>query len=284
MKKKINELYNKFIVEDLEKGDSSKDENKKKPFIVWKLRSIFLAFFIIWALSGVLIYPFFDEWSDRGTFGDTFGAVNALFSAFAFGGLVYTLYVQRYELSLQRKELEMQRKEVTRNGDQLEGQKNIMLEQSFENTFFKLIDLHYTIIQTLTSHSGSGRAAIHGKYVAMMSAIINVETKEQLISRVNKVINDPMFSIAHYLNNIVCMLNLIKKHSRNLNLKTKDSEHTLILFSQFSKEEQTILFYYFGCSEDESVRAMLPEFINVQDLDHDTPQHHDWLYNSGEND
>ncbi|MGE6664482.1 hypothetical protein [Paenibacillus xylanexedens] len=283
MKKMIQKFYNKYIVENLETNESNQDKDKTKGFVVWKLRSIFLAFFIIWGLSALLIYPFFDDWSERGTFGDTFGAINALFSAFAFGGLVYTLFIQRYELSLQRKELEMQRKEVARNGDQLEEQKNIMIEQSFENTFFKLIELHYTIVQSLSSHTGGGRAAVHGKYVALSSALINIETKEQLVSRVNKVVGDPMFSIAHYLNNIVCMLNLIKKHSRNLNQETKDSEHAVILFSQFSKEEQYLLFYYFGCAEDERVRDLLPQFINVQELNHDAPLHYEWLYGSKRN-
>lgn len=49
------------------------------------LKSIFFGFFIIWALLGVLIYLFIPQ-VERGTFGDMFGAINALFSAFAFGG------------------------------------------------------------------------------------------------------------------------------------------------------------------------------------------------------
>ena len=49
-----------------------------------------------------------------GQFGDTFGAVNALFSGLAFAGLIYTALLQRLELGLQRQELELTRKELAR--------------------------------------------------------------------------------------------------------------------------------------------------------------------------
>ena len=42
-------------------------------------------------------------------FGDSFGAVNALISAFAFAGMIVTFVLQRYELGMQRQELEAQR-------------------------------------------------------------------------------------------------------------------------------------------------------------------------------
>lgn len=129
---RLKSSVRKFMLEDL---DSIKKQDK--PNVIVNFKAILLGFLVIWCLSGVIIYYAFSEWSDRGTFGDMFGAINALFSAFAFGGLVYTLFIQRYELSLQRKELEMQRLEVARNGDQLEQQKNVMIQQSFENTFLK---------------------------------------------------------------------------------------------------------------------------------------------------
>ncbi|CAH1216024.1 hypothetical protein [Paenibacillus sp. JJ-223] len=93
---------------------------------------IALVIFVVWAGSGVAIYIFVDK-DFRGITGDMFGAVNALFSGFAFAGLIYTIAVQRQELSLQREaikmqteELKMQREETARSADQLEGQKNLL--------------------------------------------------------------------------------------------------------------------------------------------------------------
>lgn len=46
-----------------------------------------------------------DAWALRGQFGDMFGAVNALFSGFAFAGVIIAVILQRNELALQRREL-----------------------------------------------------------------------------------------------------------------------------------------------------------------------------------
>jgi len=45
----------------------------------------------------------------RGQHGDSFGAVNALFTGLAFAGVIMTILLQRRELQLQREELEMTR-------------------------------------------------------------------------------------------------------------------------------------------------------------------------------
>lgn len=75
------------------------------------LAVILLCIVIIWATSGWLLHPM----EARGTFGDMFGAVNALFSGLAFATLIYTVFLQRRELQLQRKELEYTRQELRRS-------------------------------------------------------------------------------------------------------------------------------------------------------------------------
>jgi len=42
-------------------------------------------------------------WTERDQFGDMFGALNALFSGLAFGGIIYTIRQQKEELELQRR-------------------------------------------------------------------------------------------------------------------------------------------------------------------------------------
>lgn len=68
----------------------------------------------VWILSNVVVYYSFSNWTDRGTFGDAFGAINALFSGLAFGGIIYTILLQRQELKLQREELRDTRIELKR--------------------------------------------------------------------------------------------------------------------------------------------------------------------------
>ncbi len=96
---------------------------------------------VVYLLFFIGIYFSFDNWENRGQFGDLFGSVNGLFSAFAFAGLIVSLLIQnndlqnqnktlnlqiealenqRKELELQRKELEMTRKEMKLTREQHE--------------------------------------------------------------------------------------------------------------------------------------------------------------------
>lgn len=87
-----------------------KDKKNKK-----KQRTFMLTFSLViiglWLLS-ILITHLFVSPENRGVFGDSFGGINALFSGFAFLGIIYTIFLQRNELRLQRKELKMTRNEL----------------------------------------------------------------------------------------------------------------------------------------------------------------------------
>ena len=83
-------------------------DNSKNHLLI----KLILMVVLIWGLSAVLIMIFLSEWSDRGTFGDLFGAVNALFSALAFAVLIYTIILQREEIKQNREEIVLNRKEL----------------------------------------------------------------------------------------------------------------------------------------------------------------------------
>lgn len=52
---------------------------------------------LLWAASIPLVLHFFPAPVEAGTFGDMFGAVNALFSGLAFAGVIYALILQDNE-------------------------------------------------------------------------------------------------------------------------------------------------------------------------------------------
>lgn len=79
--------------------------------------------------AGFFIYNSFDSWSERGTFGDMFGAVNALFSGLALAGVIYAILLQRAELALQRQELELTREELARSASAQEQSAQLIAEQ-----------------------------------------------------------------------------------------------------------------------------------------------------------
>lgn len=88
----------------------------------WAIIGIFLAVIGLWAMSYVAIESLFPTISERGQFGDQYGAVNALFSGLAFAGVIIAIWLQRKDLELQRDELRLQREEMAASREQLAAQ------------------------------------------------------------------------------------------------------------------------------------------------------------------
>jgi len=59
----------------------------------------------------------FNDWSTRGQFGDMYGALNTLFSGFAFVVLIYTLLLQKKSIDYQAKEINFVKKNMERQND-----------------------------------------------------------------------------------------------------------------------------------------------------------------------
>ena len=82
-------------------------------------------FFYFFLIAGILIVAtivfgfvvncIFSDWKDSGPFGDTFGALNTLFSGLALSGVIVTILIQKKELKNQRIELKLQREEFLTN-------------------------------------------------------------------------------------------------------------------------------------------------------------------------
>ncbi|WP_081669237.1 putative phage abortive infection protein [Photobacterium halotolerans] len=84
-----------------------------------------------------------------GTLGDSFGALNTLFSGLAFAGIIVSIY-------LQSKELKETREEIKAQGDQFKLQTQALDKQNFENTFFKLLSLYNECLQSIKVKSLEG--------------------------------------------------------------------------------------------------------------------------------
>ena len=126
----------------------------------------------------------------RGTFGDQFGAVNALFSGLAFAGLIYTIILQRHDLKLQRRDLHYQRRDLELNRKELEltrmeleltrqemeeqtaefeKQNETLKIQRFENTFFNMMSQFQEVVNNLKVskdfYGSQGRDCFEKAYV-----------------------------------------------------------------------------------------------------------------------
>jgi hypothetical protein len=127
------------------------DSKGERPSAGWLIGALF-GVVLTWAVSGLILYGS----DERGTFGDMFGAVNALFSGLAFATLIYTAWMQRIELALQRDELAATRDELAGQRAQMKEQSDTLKLQRFENTFFSLLAVHGQLVDSL-------RLPMHGE-------------------------------------------------------------------------------------------------------------------------
>ena len=93
-------------------------------------RNLFLLITVV--IITQIIYGFtahliFGNWDKSGTFGDTFGAINSLFSALAFAALIYTIILQSQELKLQKNELQLTRDQLADSARSQRDQAKYML-------------------------------------------------------------------------------------------------------------------------------------------------------------
>jgi uncharacterized membrane protein len=115
-----------------------KNSDNKKLVLIGGLSIIF----VLGSCLTVFIYWKGVNYEQRGTFGDMFGSVNAVFSGLAFAGIILTIFMQKKELEYQREELRDTRKEFS-------IQNQTMKLQRFENTFFQMINLHHDIVDKI---------------------------------------------------------------------------------------------------------------------------------------
>ena len=106
----------------------------------------------------VHIFPF-NGIEKLGQYGDSFGALTAIFTAAAFLVLCLTLIAQQEELRLQREELKLQRK--------------VMALQLFETTLFNLLQKHHQILSSYAMRQWSEHILIDYKGIEALRFFIN---------------------------------------------------------------------------------------------------------------
>lgn len=144
--------------ESLGKSLGDNKEEKKRRFS-WLLLLYPLAL-IIWLFGWKFGPSIFGAASGVSDLGDVFGAVNALFTALAFAGLIHTVIMQREELELQRKELRDTRKVFEKQKEQMELQNETLRRQQFEATFFQMLRMFDEHRRTIKAGGLEGLAAV----------------------------------------------------------------------------------------------------------------------------
>lgn len=102
----------------------------------------------LWVIN--LIFGILVDENTRGSFGDTFGAVNSMFSAFALLGIAWGISQQRQQLEQTREELNVAKDDREDTRSIFRDQQINLRQERFETTFFHLFTAFQELIDSLS--------------------------------------------------------------------------------------------------------------------------------------
>ena len=263
-----------------------------KRHLVWLMLGGVVLLFL---LNFSMVFFISDE-NIRGTFGDQFGAVNALFSGLAFAGLIYTIILQNRDLAMQREDLRLQREELALTRQEMEEQtaefekQNETLKiQRFENTFFNMLSQFQEVVNSLSAQYGrggevqnaSGRVFFKASFESMIIHVdISSEAKPRKIyGGMRNAINykglegyigaDVPSYLDHYFRLLYRILKFVKDSPLIISFDD-EYEYTSMLRAILSRYE-LVWLYYNGLSEygAEKLKPLIERYAMLKNLRED---------------
>lgn len=172
--------------------------------------------------------------SEKGQFGDSFGLFTSLFSALAFGGILFTIWYQH---------------------DELQKSRDYSNTQNFESLLFNLLANHNSIIEDIDIHSvtdralvASGRDCFHRyvvrhlkpSYKRLKNAAPDSDELDLARNSFGTIWLRHRHNLSHYLRFLYNIFKFIDSAEISPEMKKKYSN---IVRSQLSDYELVILFY-----------------------------------------
>jgi uncharacterized membrane protein len=225
---------------------------------------IFVMFGIValWVANGVILFnwnPGAQGAGGYGTFGDMFGAVNALFSGLAFACLIFATLMQREELKLQRKELQLAREEAAATREEIKGQREgaerqnlLTSRQLAQSLFVELLQQHNLLIDRLRIQSHqlhTGRNCFEELHRFFMNKY-QAESKHS--PNFDQAIATDCLQKLHFFDGefgsyFRSLRGLLEYASSDLEPGIK---YAHIIRDQLSAHEIVVLFYYWGLTSN----------------------------------
>jgi hypothetical protein len=235
----------------------TQNSDKLKPLLMFGV--IALCIFLIWLfipklLQFFMVFSGITEFNltDKGLFGDSFGALNTLFSGLAFSAIIVTLIVQIEEFKLQRSELKKQ-------AESLEAQVNQLEIQASE------IKANRDILSLQHKEAINYRKAIESHR--------NFEIYFQLINQKNNYLNNLNYK-DHLGVNAINFVNKVTTHKLTQHLKHNPNvkidfltalvfivkeviQANLNYFSQYNSALFSVLSFIDQCNSDDSEKIIM---------------------------
>ncbi|MBU3938167.1 putative phage abortive infection protein [bacterium] len=267
-------------------------QENKNNFLKFLKLYIGIAIFIYIVVVGMYFFNFKEYGLSPnqgvwGTFGDFVGGtLNPIFAMMSFIALLSTIKLQSEELALTREELEKSSKALMEQSDSFKIQNDSIKQQNFENTFFKMIDLHNQIVNNLVlTQKQAVYSSVPQKYKINNINVNLIDNKDYLSKKViarlleiftvfcksrygrqidelyNNFHNEYQEIIGHYYGNIYQILKLIDTS----NIEDK-KRYSSLYRAQFSVAEIELLAYH--CLSKVAVEKFKPLIEKYQFLEH----------------
>ena len=248
--------------------------------------AILLVLAVIALVLSLNWYFIHNDVENRGTFGDMFGAANALFSGLAFAGVIIAIMLQRKELSLQREELELTRVVLEDQRSELQYQNQTLANQRFENTFFELLSRQGEVVNALSlTRYGQqplvGRACFQSLYNEFTdvswSDKANGSEVEKIAAAYEAFDRENSEDLGHYFRSLYHLIKLIDQS----NVENKRL-YTNLVRAQLSRYE--LLFLFYNCLTDkgrDKFKPLIEKYTLFKTLPQDLlidPEKHPKLY------
>lgn len=197
------------------------------------------------------------EWVDKGSIGDSFGAINALFAGLAFVALLITIHLQSKALREAKADLDL---------------------QGFENKYFQLVRVHNDILDGIMKYRtvGNHPIAIHGRqrfvdlfqeFIQYYDAATQNNTKADPIASIqsayNRLFKNNEHELGHYFRHLYNIVAFVDRSEFSFDIKRS---YIKLLRAQLSSGETQLLFY--NCLWDIGRRKFKPLVEKYALLEH----------------
>lgn len=224
--------------------------------------------FIIIVILGTYIF-LNDDLQNRGTFGDMFGFANSLFTGLSFVGLLVTIILQRQDIKSQKQDLDKQNKAIQ--------------IQAFENTFFRMMDILFKILEEVffyendQKHVGKSAISMMHYYIAKNARVYSATKEKRLVDYKQthfdltdgeireilkerfKAYNNQLSSYYRTIFNIIRMIDSNPFIDKQIYIN--------ILTSQLSKLEIMMIYYYGFQPRNEKEKVLIEKHGMLRDID-----------------
>lgn len=214
----------------------------------------------LWGLSWLMI-SLWDVPDQAGTFGDMFGAINALFSGLAFAGLIITILLQREDISIQRKLLEEQKEEITlgrleseRQGNIHDEQRKLLNLQRVEGTVMQLVKYLDDLNEELSEYHYQeiGRGEKYFRWLVVKVTLNNLgNTPLQNFNRIYET-REHHSLLDRYFKTVFYTLNFINDATIG-----EDHKKTLGNMVNFRLSDEAITSLYLYCGTEKQFELVL---------------------------